>query len=56
MGYLDETPKRYTPPGTKRFQAKDNFEELQNDGHEKVTEDFSDSPFADIKEDISKFE
>lgn len=31
----------------KRFQDKDNLSDLNNFGHRKVTEDFSDSPFAD---------
>lgn len=46
MGLLDfeeEYQKPYTPPKPKRYQPKDNFEELQNDGREEVAEDFSDN-------------
>lgn len=49
MGYLDEIPKIFTPPKSIKFQAKDNFEELQNEGHDSISEDFGDSPFADRK-------
>ena len=42
-----ETWKPFKPP--QRYTPKDNTEELNNLGHEEVTEDFEDSPFADRK-------
>lgn len=55
MGLLDfdehYTP-RYRPPRAnkeERLSEEQNLSELNNLGHEKVTEDFSDSPFADRK-------
>jgi len=44
MGFLD-FDEHYKPPFTARKKEKlsdDNFEELQNFGHEKVSEDYSD--------------
>lgn len=43
--YLDPIKPPFKPKA--RFQPRDNFEELQNEGHKEVTEDFEDSPFAD---------
>lgn len=45
MGYLDPVPKRFKPKPRPK-SSDDNFSELQNLGHEKVKEDFSDSKFA----------
>lgn len=33
------------------FQANENFEDLQNLGRKENSQDFSDSPFADRRED-----
>lgn len=45
--YLEDN---WTPPfktRQRKYQSKDNFESLQNDERKEITEDFSDSPFAD---------
>lgn len=45
MGLLDFDDKKatpFTPKRQERFRDSDNFSELQNMGHEKVTEDYSD--------------
>lgn len=52
MGLLDPIPNpRYTPKS--KYRSRDNFEELQNLAHDKVTEDFSDSPHAESKHEDS---
>lgn len=54
MGLLDDIPepKRMPTTGRYRYSKRDfepdsNFEDLQNLGHRKQSEDFADSPFAD---------
>ncbi len=47
MNYLEPNKPMFKPP--QRYTPKDNTEELNNLGHEEVTEDFEDSPFADRK-------
>jgi hypothetical protein len=47
---LDEIPEPYKAPLGRRFRKvteEENFEALNNDEREPVTEDFEDSPFAD---------
>lgn len=39
-----EFRKLYTPPALVKYREEKAFEELQNMGHEKIAEDFSDSP------------
>lgn len=51
MGYLDEIPEKklYTPPHARKYKAEENAAAWNNNRPE-VTEDFSDSPFADRKD------
>lgn len=57
MGLLDfeENYKPLKPFGIpKRYQPKENEKEWNNGGHEEVTEDFSDSPFANREKEDEK--
>lgn len=47
MSYLEPNKPMFKSP--QRYTPKDNTEELNNLGHEEVTEDFEDSPFSDRK-------
>ncbi len=52
MGMLDfddHYKPPFTPKNAERTKGADNFEALQQLGHEKVSEDFEDSPHADRK-------
>ena len=50
MNYLDPIPERKLFTPKPRYKAQENFTDLQNLGHEKVAEDFADSPHVDRKE------
>lgn len=57
MGLLDDVPKQMPSTGRrtyKGFVRDDHFEELQNLGHKENSKDFSDSPFADRRDDELK--
>lgn len=49
MGLLDDIPAPMPSGRREPRKSSDNFEELQNLGHRKQSEDFSDSAFADRK-------
>jgi hypothetical protein len=57
MGLLDDDVRPPMPARGKwygparGFQVNENFEDLQNLGHKENSQDFSDSPFADRRED-----
>jgi hypothetical protein len=55
MGLLDDDVPPMLPskgkwrPDSRAFEPESNFADLQNLGHERNSDDFRDSPFADRK-------